>query len=262
MFSEVWSFLVLLLVLAFSAWGMRCISPQDPDMRKTVCLAVMAVNLFYLIWRWTRTLPQDLSPSTWLAWGYLLIETVALLESGIFWLCMSRTTAVPAVAASDLPARPRLQGPLPRVEIWIPTYREPLAVLEKAVLAALAVDYPGLRVRVLDDGNRAWLKEQCQRWGAEHVTRPQHQHAKAGNLNHCLSLTNADFVVTMDADFAPFKEFVQRTLPFFDDPQLAVLQTPQTFYNPDLMQQNLGLGGGVADEQALFFREIQPARDA
>jgi len=262
MFSEVWSFLVLLLVLAFSAWGMRRISPQDPDMRKTVCLAVIAVNSLYLLWRWTSTLPQDLSPSTWLAWGYLLIETVALLESGIFWLCMSRTTAVPAVAASDLPARLRSQGPLPRVEIWIPTYREPLAVLEKAVLAALAVDYPGLRVRVLDDGNRAWLKEQCQSWGAEHVTRAEHQHAKAGNLNHCLSLTNADFVVTMDADFAPFKEFVQRTLPFFDDPKLAVLQTPQTFYNPDLMQQNLGLGGGVADEQALFFREIQPSRDA
>jgi len=49
---------------------------------------------------------------------------------------------------------------------------------------------------------------------------------------------------------------------FFADPRLAVLQTPQTFYNPDMVQQNLGLGGGVADEQALFFREIQPARDA
>ena len=65
----------------------------------------------------------------------------------------------------------------------------------------------------------------------------------------------------MDADFAAYRDFVRRVLPFFKDPRLAILQTPQAFYNPDLAQQNLGLGGRIADEQALFFREIQPARD-
>ena len=262
MFSEFWGGIGLLAVLAFSAWGMRRISPQDPEMRLTVCVAVQSVNLLYLVWRWTRTLPPDVSPQTWLAWAYLLIETLALMESAIFWLCMSRmqTPAGPRPPRAGPAAQPT--GAPPRVDIWIPTYREPLEVLEKSVLAAMAVAYPGLRVKVLDDGNRDWLKAQCQAWGVEHVTRQEHKHAKAGNLNHCLGLSDADFVVTMDADFAPFKNFVQRTLPFFDDPQLAILQTPQTFYNPDLMQQNLGLGGGLDDGQALFFREIQPCRDA
>jgi cellulose synthase (UDP-forming) len=263
MFSDLWSLLGLLGVLAFTAWSLRRISPQEPAMRWALCMAVLAVNALYLLWRWSRTLPPDFAPQTWLAWTYLLIETLALVESGIFWLCMSRITD-PQTDRVALNAAPSPQRPAqtPRVEIWIPTYREPLEVLEKSVLAAMAVEYPGLRVKVLDDGNRDWLKAQCQAWGVEHITRPEHQHAKAGNLNHCLSQTEADFVVTMDADFAPFKNFVQRTLPFFADPQLAILQTPQTFYNPDLLQQNLGLGGGVADEQALFFREIQPSRDA
>ena len=261
MFSEIRDFIALFTVLATCAWGLNRISPEKPDMRKMVCWGVMGVNAIYLTWRWTSTLPQDFAPGSWLAWVYLLIETIALLESGIFWLCMSRLRPKTELATPQPPALHRGAG-TPRVEIWIPTYREPVSVLEKAVLASKAVQHPGLRVRVLDDGNRAWLKAQCQVWGVDHVTRPEHQHAKAGNLNHCLSTTEADFVVTMDADFAPFEDFVHRTLPAFDDPQLAVLQTPQTFYNPDLMQQNLGLGGGVADEQALFFREIQPSRDA
>ncbi len=264
MFSEVWNFIVLFAVLSCGAWALSEASPQDPVIRSWVCWLVIGINSVYAVWRWTATLPPSWAPDTWLAWAYLLIETVALVESGIFWLSMSRTRERPTAAPAPAAAHSALQeaGSLPKVEIWIPTYREPLEVLEKAVLAAKAVVHPGLRVKVLDDGNRDWLQAQCATWQVEYVTRPEHKHAKAGNLNYSLALTDADFIVTMDADFAPYKHFVARTLPFFDNPRLAVLQTPQTFYNPDLAQQNLGLGSGISDEQALFFREIQPARDA
>ncbi len=259
MFSEAWNLIALCAVLGLGAWGLSTLSPQDASSRRMVCWGVMAANSLYLLWRFTFTLPLGFGPTTWLAWIYLVIETLALLESGVFWLSLSRTlertTPVTAVVAGGTVEEPR-------VEIWIPTYREPFEVLEKSVLAAKAVDHPGLRVKVLDDGNRSWLEERCKVWQVDYVTRPEHSHAKAGNLNHSLALTTADFIVTMDADFAAHRDFVRATLPFFADPRLAVLQTPQTFYNPDIIQQNLGLGGGVADEQALFFREIQPARDA
>jgi len=258
MFSEAWNLIALCAVLGLGAWGLSTLSPQDPGNRRMVCWGVMVANGFYLLWRFTFTLPLSGAPETWLAWTYLVIETLALLESGVFWLSLSRTLErTPPLATLALTTDKE-----PSVEIWIPTYREPFEVLEKSVLAAKAVDYPGLRVKVLDDGNRAWLQERCQVWQVDYVTRPEHTHAKAGNLNHSLALTTADFIVTMDADFAAHRDFVRATLPFFADPRLAVLQTPQTFYNPDMVQQNLGLGGGVADEQALFFREIQPARNA
>ena len=261
MFSEVWNLIALCAVLGLGAWGLSTLSPQDASNRSMVCWGVMAANGLYLLWRFTFTLPLDFGPATWLAWVYLVIETLALLESGVFWLSLSRTLerTTPIEARVLATATPAKQ---PSVELWIPTYREPFEVLEKSVLAAKAVDYPGLRVKVLDDGNRPWLEERCKVWQVDYVTRPEHSHAKAGNLNHALALTTADFIVTMDADFAAHRDFVRVTLPFFADPRLAVLQTPQTFYNPDMVQQNLGLGGGVADEQALFFREIQPARDA
>jgi cellulose synthase (UDP-forming) len=261
MFSDAFNLIALCAVLGLGAWGLSTLSPQDASNRRLVCWAVIVANGFYLLWRFTFTLPLSFAPETWLAWVYLVIETLALLESGVFWLSLSRTLerTTPIEPPALATAPPAKQ---PSVELWIPTYREPFEVLEKSVLAAKAVDYPGLRVKVLDDGNRPWLEERCKVWQVDYVTRPEHAHAKAGNLNHSLALTMADFIVTMDADFAAHRDFVRATLPFFADPRLAVLQTPQTFYNPDMVQQNLGLGGGVADEQALFFREIQPARDA
>jgi cellulose synthase (UDP-forming) len=236
MFSDVWNLIALCAVLAFGAWGLSTLSPQDASNRRMVCWGVMGANSLYLLWRFTFTLPLDFGPTTWLAWTYLVIETLALLESGVFWLSLSRTLE------RETPTSTQGNVEQPSVEIWIPTYREPFEVLEKSVLAAKAVDYPGLRVKVLDDGNRPWLEERCRVWQVDYVTRPEHTHAKAGNLNHSLALTTADFIVTMDADFATHRDFVRATLPFFADPRLAVLQTPQTFYNPDMVQQNLGLG--------------------
>jgi hypothetical protein len=114
MFSEFWGGIGLLAVLAFSAWGMRRISPQDPEMRLTVCIAVQSVNLLYLVWRWTRTLPPDVSPQTWLAWAYLLIETLALMESGIFWLCMSRMQTPAGQTPPRAGQAPKAPGAPPR----------------------------------------------------------------------------------------------------------------------------------------------------
>lgn len=258
MSSEFSSLLLLIAVLALGAWCLRRIDTLDPFYRQSVCWTVLGTNGVYLIWRLNHTLPDTLEPHTLLAWVYLGIELLALMEASLFWLCLSRTTekANPTVIHDQV-----LDG-MKKVEIWIPTYQEPLEILEKSILAAKAVEHPGLKVRVLDDGGRDWLRAQCAAWGVEHVTRPEHKHAKAGNLNHALASSQADFIVIMDADFAVHHDFVRRVLPRFSDERVAIVQTPQTFYNPDLVQQNLRLGGWVADEQALFFRDIQPARDA
>lgn len=260
MSSELLDLAALLVLLALLAWGLAQCHPLDPFNRGLVCAAVLGTNALYLGWRLSATVPTELTPQTLLAWTYLIIELLALAEASLFWLSLSRTTdriELPNPAPAGWPA-----GELPAVDIWIPTYKEPIEVLEKSILAACAVDYPRLKVRVLDDGSRDWLGAQCQAWGVEHVTRAEHTHAKAGNLNHALDSTQADFVVIMDADFAAHRDFVRRVLPYFHEERLAVLQTPQAFYNPDLAQQNLGLGGRIADEQALFFRDIQPSRDA
>lgn len=261
MFSDAGNLLVLLAALTIGAWLLSVASPQDAGSRKLVCWGVIGGNSLYLVWRLGFTLPHEAVEGGGLAWTYAAIETLALLEAAIFWLCMSKTREASGV---DQPAGVGVppSGYAPAVEIWIPTYREPVEVLEKAVLAAQAVVHSRLRVKVLDDGDQEWLRLQCIEWQVDYLRRDEHQHAKAGNLNNALKSTEAEFIVIMDADFAASRNFIKAALPYFDDPRLAILQTPQTFYNTDLAQQNLGLGGGMADEQALFFREIQPARDA
>ena len=108
---------------------------------------------------------------------------------------------------------------LPSVDVFIPTYNEPIEVLEKTITGALCLDYPerqGLGARRRPP---AWLKDFCEDKGVGYLNRPDNEHAKAGNINHALTKTNADFVAIFDADFVPQRNFLMRTLGFFADPE-------------------------------------------
>jgi cellulose synthase (UDP-forming) len=60
----------------------------------------------------------------------------------------------------------------------------------------------------------------------------------------------------------PAKNFIRRTLGFFADPAIGIVQTPQHFYNKDPIQTNLGLMQIYPDEQRLFFDQMAASRDA
>ena len=79
------------------------------------------------------------------------------------------------------------QRPLPLVDVFICTYNEEEAILERTIIGALSMDYPRYRVWVLDDGRRAWLEALCERLGSGYLTRPDNAHAKAGNINNGLA---------------------------------------------------------------------------
>jgi cellulose synthase (UDP-forming) len=112
-----------------------------------------------------------------------------------------------------------------------------------------------------DDGRRAWLRDFCQAKGAGYITRPDNLHAKAGNINHALKVTHAPFVAVFDADFVPQRPFLRRTMGFFDDPAIGIVQVPHSFYNHDPLQQNLALREALPDDQRFFFEAIMPGRD-
>ncbi|MCI0351307.1 MAG: glycosyltransferase, partial [Acidobacteriales bacterium] len=87
-------------------------------------------------------------------------------------------------------------------------------------------------------------------------------HAKAGNLNYALGVSEGELVLCFDADFIPTRDFLERTVGFFRDPVVALVQTPQNFFNQDAVTRNLGLEHALEDEQKFFFRALQPGRDA
>ncbi|MCS7226190.1 MAG: glycosyltransferase [Gloeomargarita sp. SKYB31] len=149
----------------------------------------------------------------------------------------------------------------PTVDILIPTYNEPAFVLKRTILGCQALDYEPKRIYLLDDTRRPEIRALAQALGCEYLTRPDNRHAKAGNLNHALARTRGELIAVFDADFVPTRNFLTRTVGFFQNPRVALVQTPQTFYNPDPIAHNLGLSAVLTPEEEVFYRQVQPMRD-
>ncbi|MGQ0519794.1 MAG: glycosyltransferase, partial [Actinomycetota bacterium] len=150
-----------------------------------------------------------------------------------------------------------------RVAVLIPTYNEPVEVLLPAIAAAVALR-PAHETWVLDDGDRPAIRELAERLGARYRARTDRAHAKAGNLNSALQVIDADLVAVLDADHVAAPGFLTNTLAYFDDPRVAVVQTPQDFYNLDSFEHEARRRRGAEDrfnEQALFYRVLQAGKN-
>jgi cellulose synthase (UDP-forming) len=158
-------------------------------------------------------------------------------------------------------------SPPPLVDVFICTYNEEAAILERTIVGALSMDYPNYRVWVLDDGRRPWLAELCRQLGSGYLTRPDNTHAKAGNINnglcHVAGLPERpDFISILDADFVPTPTLLQRALTLFREHDVGIVQTPQHFINPDPLQANLSTATVWPDEQRYFFDVVMASKDA
>lgn len=222
--------------------------------------------LYYLQWRITETIPWGAGAARlWWPLLCLFVESAALFDGAILLAILSRPRNRSAEAdAGEARLRAAWEADaasLPAVDVFIATYNEPREVLEKTILGCLALDWPDARVWVLDDGRRPWVRDLCVAKGAGYINRPDNKGAKAGNINHALTVTSAPFVAVFDADFVPRRDFLLRTMGFFDAERIGIVQVPHSFYNHDPMQTNLGLQQAMPDDQRFFFEAIMPGRD-
>ena len=227
---------------------------------RAIAVTALAVTLGYLVWRAGWTLALDV---WWLSIPLLVLEIHAFIGLLLF-----------TVSLWDVDHRPQTTDVTEtdrKVAILVPTYNEGLEVLMPTVAAAVAMHVTH-ETWVLDDGNRPEVAKLAAELGANYIARPTHEHAKAGNLNHALGIIDADYVGVLDADHVASPDFIVRTLGYFDDPRIALVQTPQEFYNLELFEHESGgttraLGDGQADqigrfhEQALFYRILQPGKN-
>ena len=147
------------------------------------------------------------------------------------------------------------------VDVFITTYNEDVELLRKTVRAAIAMRYPH-RTFVLDDGRRAAVRAMAEELGCEYVTRGDNRHAKAGNWNNAFALTDGDVIATFDADHVPRPEFLERTLGFFTDPKVALVQVPQLYHNLDSVQHRVSWRQRrMYSEQDAFFNLVMPGKD-
>jgi cellulose synthase (UDP-forming) len=215
--------------------------------RQLVAGAFIVCSIWYLSWRAT-TLNPDAYFFSWMVYGAELFGFLSvLLHLFMIW------------RLSDRQSPPVLTGKM--VDVFIPTINEPEALVRQTLLAALHLDYPH-ETWLLDDGNRPEMGQLAQELGAHYLARDNNHHAKAGNLNHALAHSSGEFIAIFDADHAPQRHFLERTLGYFADDSVAFVQTPQDFYNLDSYQhRRRGHGRRIWTDQSLFFRIIQRGKD-
>lgn len=222
--------------------------------RRWVLLLSLFLYLRYMVWRALYTLPTEDLGTMVVGWIVYLAELYGLCQFCFF-----------AYQSSSLTDRqPAPLTTYPTVDIMVTVVDEPLSILRQTLVGCVSQEYPRDRfnVYVLDDGHRSEAKQLAASLGCGYLRRPDRpRHAKAGNLNHALRMTHSDLIAVFDVDHVPARTFLKETVGFFDDPQVAFVQTPHHFYNPDIFQRNLRVGDRVKNEQALFFRVLQAGRD-
>ena len=142
--------------------------------------------------------------------------------------------------------RKRIAGPPPEISAWpqvtvqLPIYNEKY-VIERLVEAIAAFDYPRelLDIQVLDDSTdetrevAANCVERYRQLGVpiSHIHRDNREGFKAGALQEGLKSARGEFVAIFDADFIPPADFLRRTVPYFIDQKLAMVQTRWSYIN-------------------------------
>lgn len=231
-------------------------------------VAVMVALMWrYMLWRWLVTVPPvGVTLNFGVGLIFVLVETMMIAGTTVSLVFLARLSNRSPDADRNAAW---LEGchPLPLVDIFICTYNEEEAILERTIVGALSIDYPRHRVWVLDDGRRAWLEDLCKRLGSGYLTRADNAHAKAGNINNGLRHVGSlpeppDFISILDADFVPMPQFLRRALSLFREDNVGIVQTPQHFINPDPLQTNLSMVRVWPDEQRYFFDVVMASKDA
>ncbi|GAB2860585.1 glycosyltransferase [Nocardioides pacificus] len=213
---------------------------------RAVVTVTAVLGLNYVVWRWLFSVHWD---NWWIAVPLVLAETYSLVDSLLFGLTMWRLKER---------GEPPAAAPGRTVDVLITTYNEPIEMVMGTARAAKAITYPH-RTWVLDDGNRSEMRAAAEAEGVGWITRSadwvdKPRHAKAGNLNNALLATEGEFLVILDADQVPLPTLLDRTLGYFDDEQMALVQTPQWFVNvPD--------GDPLGSQAPLFYGPIQQGKD-
>lgn len=226
-------------------------------------------SVSYIFWRIFFTIPFGygfLSSAAGIA--LLAVEVLGLFEAIIHYRSMYHSNGfeLPNVSGREYPD----------VDVFVVTYNEAPELVYKTINGCCHMEYPQkekVHIYLCDDGGRGEMRELARDFGINYLSRIDRAGAKAGNLNNALRNSSSPYIVTFDADMIPRSSFLMKTIPYFMDAErknasrnecerieLGFVQSPQSFYNPDVFQFNLYSEERIPNEQDYFYRDIQIAR--
>ena len=150
----------------------------------------------------------------------------------------------------------------PKVTVQLPIYNE-YYVVERLIKAACALKYPKefLEIQVLDDStdetvevSRRWIQHfREQGFNIVLLPRKERRGYKAGALRDGLAVAKGEFIAIFDADFVPPEDFLRKTLSYFRNKRIGMVQTRWGHLNNDFSlltrSQAIGLDGHFVVEQ-------------
>ena len=123
---------------------------------------------------------------------------------------------------------------IPTVTIQLPIYNEEY-VVERLLDNIAKIEYPKskLEIQVLDDSTDDSVIETASRIEAlqqtgldiKHIRRTNREGFKAGALKEGLKVAKGDFIAIFDADFLPNSDWLKKTVIYFKDEEIGVVQT-------------------------------------
>lgn len=202
----------------------------------------LVTGIVYLAWRGTTG--TDVHPG--LFWPLLAVEAFA-------WLRMAMRLAVTwNLSPTELkPARS-----IRTVDVVVTAYAEPLEIVRAALIGCRELRYPH-NTWLVDDRHRNDLRDLAAEMGIGYVARAEPTNGRTGALNHVLGQTTGEFVLLLDADQVALPDAIHRTIGFFDDPRVALVQTPLEFQNRDSVLH----ADHSRHERSLTNDVINPGRD-
>lgn len=212
-------------------------------------------SIIYILWRFLYTLPPVASFGFVFGLILIIFEIIAFLQAVVSKTLFSSSRVIKLKKDAKF-------TDLPTVDIFISTYNEPEEVLRRTIIGCKDIDYPKDKFNIFigDDGKRENIKLLSEELGITYVIREGNAHAKAGNINNMMSISNGEFVLLLDADMIPSRDIINKMIYYFEDSKTGFVQAPQVFYNLDPFQYNLELGDTIPNEQDFFMRTIEEKR--
>ncbi|MDH4319396.1 MAG: glycosyltransferase, partial [Desulfobulbaceae bacterium] len=256
----------------------KFVKKHDQFIKTILVFFGLYITLRYMHWRFTVSICYS---------GFFdFIGTILLIMAEIY----SVNIYVLGIFSSIMPLDRKVidvsdweDEQFPTVDIYVPTYSEPVEMVVNTCLAAADIDYPKDRfnVYICDDGGtdqkcndsnpekakaaqerRRVFKELAAKGGFGYLTRAKNEHAKAGNINTAMQNTSGELCLILDCDHIPTASFLKNTVGWFrEEPKMFLVQTPHCFYNADPIERNLKVFRDIPSENQMFYQHIQKGHD-
>lgn len=181
------------------------------------------------------------------------------------WLTLPRAQT-PAAAEKTPPC------PMPLVTVQVPLYNEP-RVAARIIDAVASLDWPKdrLEIQILDDSTDATRRIAAERaawWSGKSASiavlhRTDRAGYKAGALARGLETATGEYIAVFDADFVPEPDFLKKIMPYFNRPDIGMVQARWEFLNAEaswltrlqalLLSAHFGIEHAVRCGRGLFF---------